>query len=259
MEERQTFSLYDGEVQLHYDPRSHAYSVNGKIVPGVTSIIQVIGKPALLYWAVNCSLAHIASVWKPGEGFTADEIKAHLMTAKAAHQRISREAANLGTKVHAWIRQFIIEFINLTEAEVKLPLPDNPQVRKGCEGFLQWTQNNKVQFIKTERKIYSRKHHYAGTLDTYALVNHRLAIIDFKTSGGIYTEMRYQLAAYREAWNEEHENGKATDCWIVRLDKKTGEVETARFDSHAEDFSAFLGALAIYNRHQALETERRGK
>lgn len=261
----ETYRLYDGEVVLHYNPKSHAYSVNGKIAPGVTSIIQTIAKPALMYWAVSCALQHIASVWKPGSDFTADEIKAHLMTAKAAHQRISREAAGLGTRVHEWIRAYIIESINLRKPTFNdylpklLPLPEDTQVRKGCEAFLDWRKEHKVFFTETERKIYSRKYSYAGTLDAVATVNGTPAIIDFKTSSGIYNEMRFQLAAYRCAWNEEHDDGQATECWLVRLDKKTGEVEAAKFDDYLVDLSAFLGALAVYRRQQQLETEKRGK
>jgi len=252
----ETFSLYGGDIQLHYNPKSHAYTVDGRIVPGVTSIIQIIGKPALMYWAVNCAVQHVASVWKAGEGFTADEIKAHLMTAKAAHQRIAREAAGLGTKVHEWIRAYVVESIHI-KGVPRLLLPEDATARKGCEAFLRWQGEHRVEFTETERKIYSKEHHYAGTLDAVATINGKPAIIDFKTSSGIYDEMRYQLAAYQQAWNEEHENEKATDCWLVRLDKKTGEVETARFGKHGKDLNAFLGALAVYKRTQELETERR--
>ena len=50
-------------------------------------------------------------------------------------------------------------------------------------------------------------------------------LIDFKTSKGVYDEMKYQLCAYRQAYNEMLQEGQETieNMAILHLDKLTGE------------------------------------
>jgi len=46
--EIKTYPLYDGRVNLTFDEEKHLYSIDGRPVPGVTSVIQTIAKPALI-------------------------------------------------------------------------------------------------------------------------------------------------------------------------------------------------------------------
>ena len=47
------YPLYQGKVILEFDSQNHIYSVEGKQVYGVTNIIGVLAKPALIFWASN--------------------------------------------------------------------------------------------------------------------------------------------------------------------------------------------------------------
>ena len=53
--------------------KDHIYKVNGEEVPSVTTILQTIAKPALLYWAVNSSVGYIDEIVKDGKDKTSWE------------------------------------------------------------------------------------------------------------------------------------------------------------------------------------------
>ena len=67
------YLLYDGKVELSFDSDKHIYQVNGKIVDGVTSIIQIVDKSGpLMYWAVGQAIDYLRNNLKPGKAL--DEI-----------------------------------------------------------------------------------------------------------------------------------------------------------------------------------------
>ncbi len=238
----ETYKLYNGEITLCFNPGRHTYYVNGEWVPGVTSAVGVIDRSApLMWWAVNQSLAYLRGAIKPGISYDEVELDHFLREAKTAHRRKSEESLKIGETVHQWI-----------EGKIKggnCPFPFNEQARKGCQAFARWAKENRVQFVRSEAKIYSKKHHYAGTLDVEALVNGKLSIIDIKVSNGIYLGMQLQMAAYLQARTEESGNHYPGGRYIIRVDKQTGEPEAAHLAAGLEtDFEAFLGALALYRR-----------
>ena len=238
----ETYQLYNGEVTLCFNPGRHTYYVNDKWVPGVTGAVGVIDRSApLMWWAVNQSLAYLRGAIKPGVRYDEVALEHVFREAKTAHRRKSEESIKIGEVVHQWI-----------EAKIKgrnSSLPFNEQARKGCQAFSRWARENRVQFVRSEAKIYSKKYHYAGTLDVEALVNGKLSIIDIKVSNGIYLGMQLQMAAYLQARTEESGNHYPGGRYIIRVDKQTGEPEAAHLAAGLEtDFEAFLGALALYRR-----------
>jgi len=127
---------------------------------------------------------------------------------------------------------------------------------------LLWMRSHNVKWLKTEEKIYSRKHDYAGTMDGLAYVDsctdpaccserytHRLCLIDWKSSNQLKTEYCLQTAAYQQALQEEH-NSTIESRWILRLGKS--EEEAGKFEpwflSNADfvtDLDAFLACLTL--------------
>ena len=127
---------------------------------------------------------------------------------------------------------------------------------------LLWMRSHNVKWLKTEEKIYSRKHDYAGTMDGLAYVDsctdpaccsekytHRLCLIDWKSSNQLKTEYCFQTAAYQQALQEEH-NSPIESRWVLRLGKS--EEEAGKFEpwflSNADfvtDLDAFLACLAL--------------
>jgi hypothetical protein len=189
------------------------YEINGVQYPSVTQITGMLDKPALLHWASNCAVDYIQENL---EALT-DPIDTHrgeavLSDARNAYKLKRDTAAELGTQVHKAIE----DHINGLDVDLDVP---------GYQAFLQWEEMNHVEWEQTEVQVYSDLYGYAGRFDAIAKVNGHRYLIDFKTSSGIYDEMKWQLCAYRQAYNEMLEEGqeRIEHMAILHLDKKTGE------------------------------------
>ena len=241
--EREIYKLYNDTITLEFEPQKHTYYVNGKVVYGVSSISDILDKPALINWAVNKALDYLRSIWKAGESYDELEINNFLETAKNVHGDKSNQAKTIGKMVHEWIEKYIKSKISNTP----LPeLPINEQLKNSVSAFLEWEKANNIEWKESEKKIYSKKYEYAGTLDAEALVNGELAIIDFKTSNGIFDSYMLQVSAYLNARKEET-GQDYKKCFIVRIGKD-GELEIreVKIEDVERSFKAFLGCLEVY-------------
>jgi len=121
--------------------------------------------------------------------------------------------------------------------------------------FLDWKSKNKVVFIDHEKTVYSKKYNYVGTFDALAKVGdeEKIYLIDYKSSKGIYSTMRYQTAAYCEAYNEENKTDYKNRM-ILKLGKDDGEFQAEIFDEkdYDMDLEGFLSLLSIYNIEKKL-------
>lgn len=234
------FELYDGAVSLNFDEAKHAYRVNGKWIPSVTTALGTIAKPALVPWAAKMAAELVANELKPGVALDEVAIRELAERAKNAHRDRARQAAGIGTDVHTWAERF-------ARGE-NPPMPINPQIRSGVDAFISWTKQHDFRPVYLERKVFSRRHEYAGTVDAVAYIDGVAAVADWKTSSGIWDEYRLQLAAYQQALSEEGVIDEDTDRWIVRFDKESGEFEAVKLprDTYERDARGFRAALALY-------------
>lgn len=213
------YKLYKNTVDLEYEDTRHLYKVNNKKADGVTGVLGVIAKPALMYWAVNQAIDHLKVALKAGQSYDELQLSQILEGAKYAHRSKSGEALTVGDKVHDWIDKYI-----------KGEKPEsfvNEIMRKSCEQFLKWVSDEKVEFIENEKIVYSKKLNYAGTFDFLAKINGKIWIGDIKTSSGIWDEYWFQTAAYRQAYREEYPEVKISGEVIVRVGKDA-TLEVAR-------------------------------
>lgn len=246
------YSLYSGRVLLEFDEKKHIYTVGGVKQLSVTGITDIINKPALMYWAVNCTLEHIEANLKPGQSLDEIQIKTLLADAKGANRRVSQKAADIGTLVHAYAEAFIKAELGMgTHPEY----PINEAIRNGVDAFTQWWDQFHVVPVASEEKVYSEQYSYAGTLDLDAEVDGKRCIVDFKTSSGIYPEMWLQTAGYQLA-REEELNTRYDGRWIIQFSKADGrfkaESRLSRRDYFA-DRDGFLGALALKRRLEEMK------
>lgn len=242
--------LYNGEVELVFDSVKHTYEANGKIVFGVTSVTGILDKPALVYWSANMGAEFADKVLVPG--LVIDELNkpAIIDGIKTAWRKRSKDAADIGTAVHKYLEEYLNAGIN---GDPLPPMPVNENIYNAIKAFLEWTRENKVKFVAAERKVYSQKYGYAGTLDALGYVNGELCIIDFKTSSGIFPEMFIQTSAYAKAVNEE-DGTKIKTCYIVRVPKDGSEFEVQKDDHMKLNFESFLGCLTNYKRQMFMKT-----
>ena len=83
---------------------------------------------------------------------------------------------------------------------------------------MEFYQSHEVVPHKIEERIYSKKHHYAGTMDVLADVNGVLGVLDVKTSIAVYRDYSMQTSAYIQALAEDPHMPPLTR-WILRIDQ----------------------------------------
>jgi hypothetical protein len=239
-----THTLYGGEVVIDFLPNSHAYRLHGSKdrLISVTSALSTIAKPALIPWAVRMATDFLQEQLDAGHDITPEL----LLEAKRKHQEKKETAATLGSEVHKWVEAYI--------KNNETTLPTDERILNGVLAFLKWREAHGVQFVSSERLVYSKKYGFVGTLDAEAIIDGKRCVIDFKTSNGIWAEMRFQTAAYQKAAEEEGTIYDG-DRIIARFDKETGDFEAHSYGELEEDFEAFLASLTLKNREKTLAKE----
>lgn len=236
--EFQETKLYGGKVTVRFYPNFHMYKVtdeeNGvlnELVTGVTTYLGIKDKSAaLVSWATETTGLHLYDILASCETITMDDVR----EAINKHRKIKDEAAEIGTKMHEWCEYFIKHKLGREGYEKKPEMPDNTQIALGVNSFLEWYMAHNVQFVDSERVVYSRKHRYIGTMDFDAYVDGVRTAGDFKSSNGLYNSVLAQLSGYAEAREEEaaylgepfqYENRTA-----VRLAKETEDEYNLRME-----------------------------
>lgn len=244
------YELYDGDIQLEFDEDTHTYYLGDLVVPNVTSILDIISKPNLSYWRLNEALKYFKTIMEPGVGYDEIEIDEIINNASGRHHKISRKGRNIGSVVHNWIEDYLTDYINGNACNDTLPV--NKDAAVGIKAFLNWMESIDYNIIDTERKVYSKKHNYTGTLDLIYERDNKLFIGDFKTSKRIYPEHSLQAAAYAKAFEEET-GEKIYGINIIKIPKlrslKNPKVREKEIENRAEIdrlFDVFLSALNIY-------------
>lgn len=261
--------LYGGKVRVEYFDQYHRYFVNKKRKIGVTTVTGVIDKSrALIWWATGLMKEHLKEVLEGGEKISIADIE----YAARLHMQRKTESADLGTLVHDWAERYIKAS---PEDRQKIDLPEDDRVLNGVLAFLKWVKDHGVEFVASERVVYSKKHDYIGTLDClFTMKKEKHGIVhvgDFKTSKGVYDEMIFQVTAYEEALREEMATGcdmvettldgklEFGDKYILRFDKETGEFEAHQISAkdHEKDIKAFVGLMYAKMRLMELEEARK--
>lgn len=197
----ETTTHYDGGVILSFDPQKHAYLLNGKKVNGVTTVLQRLSKPALIYWSAKMASQHVESVLKPGIPLDEMEIKQLAKDAIWAHRNVKDSAAEHGTWVHNFIQLYV-------EGENPNP-PQNEKLLRAVSSFTEWYKDLDIKNMECEKRLCSPTLELAGTVDLICELDGKLTIIDWKTGSGIYPEYVLQMAAYVMMYEEEF--GKTVD------------------------------------------------
>jgi hypothetical protein len=193
---------------LKFYETSHRYKLDGAWVPGVTTILGVLDKPAIPKWAAKSVAQYVAThregiehLWTMGERAVIEALKGVPWTERD-------QAGVRGTDVH----DFAERILNGEEVEV----PDHYVGHvESCIAFMEdWS----IKPVLVEQTIGHRGSLYAGKLDLIAdQRSGPRAIWDYKTSkSGIYKETAFQLAAYAfaEFHGEEGDEKPMSDLGI---------------------------------------------
>ena len=185
----------------------------GKVVPGVTTVLGILNKPALLKWA-----------WDLG--------------TKGINLEAARQAAaDVGTIAHALCEAHLRGM----EMDTGNLAPDMlSKAETGFLRFLDFWQKEQLTVLHTELAMVSERMQVGGTLDVLAVrPDGKRVLVDLKTSKGIYEEMLIQVATYAAMYEECHGHA-VDDVFIVRIGKEDADdLEIRQVSNRAERVAAF--------------------
>lgn len=202
---------------------------DGTIVPGVTTVLGIINKPALVKWANNLGLQGIDS------------------------SKYVDETARIGTLAHEMVQEHLggPKWDRYAYTPEQIDLAENAVL-----SFFEWERQNVTSFktVFIEEQFVSEKSRFGGTIDFYGELNGQMWLVDFKTCKALYPEHTYQTAAYRALLLE---RGYRVDgVRILRI----GRSEDEGFDDHIigreeiEDaYRVFDCALKLYQAKSSFE------
>src|SRR5262252_3332804 len=243
-------------TKLSHHSRARFYSIRGRQLPSVTTILDVIAKPALGPWYAKeerryFEAAMLEVLARPGARDPEYVLSAvaEAVTGVKAADRERQKAAAIGTAIHAGIEWHLRTRLG-EDAGLEPRLPE--AAIWGVESWKDWAQNVDLQPLAIERAVYCELCGYAGTLDLYARVAGGLSVIDWKSGRAIYAEAFLQNVAYRHGAAR---LGLASEQGlIVRLPKlvedPAWEVMPVPEELRIEDFQAAL-ALWRWQRRMA--------
>jgi len=214
------------------------YTIEGKKIPSVTTILNVLNKPQLVSWAARLTRDYIKQellAYKRADSFKDLDLDKLLAKSELEHDRVRNAAAAHGIAVHSSIASYIGNKHNIAY--------EDPAIR----AFREWEDAAKFVPIATEKLVFSREHQYAGTADLIGTLNGRLAILDIKTGRGVYPEYKLQLAAYGVAWGEM--SGHFPEVCMnlhVRSDFTIAEANTFTAAELFPLFQTFLAAKRLF-------------
>ena len=169
--------------------RVYQHPVSGVEVPSVTTILNVMDKPALPRWAAlevaNYAVEH-REAW---ESLPARDAVTLL---KGAPWSKSKNAADAGTDAHA-----VME--SLLKGEGMPPMTEGMFSATHGEAITnvrQLLEALKPLPVAVEATAWSHTFGYAGTFDALVLLDGDLTLVDLKTSKDVYPDYALQLAAY---------------------------------------------------------------
>lgn len=248
-------------VRYEVDRRGRFYETpDGVRYPSVTNIVGVIDKPALRGWVANQERAMVieaaASLYADLATTPRMNRAAYVATLQKrigkekAHTKAMTKAADIGTECHELIEWNLHRDLGeLTGAQPVI----GDKAAIAFAAYERWRLQAGLTPKKIEQTVWSRTHGYAGTMDLYGHIASldAYAILDWKTSKGIYEEMLLQSAAYVMALCEMgHAEAGKTYGMIVRFPKTENdpqfEVRVIPPDEIAHLFESFLSVKRVW-------------
>lgn len=175
----------------------HLYYFNGAGPwPGVTTITDVLDKPALTKWhrtqVAEAAVAHADRLVADRHAGNTEAAVAFLLAARNE----GTNGRERGSRIHASLEAVL----NRTSE------PVDPRDVPAIEGARAWLNVTGVKPLAVEAFLIHETLGYGGTCDLIAEIDGETWLLDWKSSksvawpdGRVYDEMRLQLAAYARA------------------------------------------------------------
>jgi len=206
---------------------------DGTKVPGVTTVLGVMNKPALMNWA-----------WQLG-------------TQGIDYKHYVDATARIGTLAHEMIQAYLggPEWDRSAYTPEEIDTAENAVL-----SFYEWERQtgHTMQTLEIEMPVVSEEYGYGGTVDWLGYIDGKLWLVDIKTSKGLYPEHEYQVSAYHQALLE-----KGYKVEGVRL-LRVGRSEDEGFYDHVlsnvqlnAGWKVFTSALDLYKNIKKYENAKK--
>jgi hypothetical protein len=187
-------------MTLKFNEAAHRYWLDGKPIPGVTTIIgDGLPKKALVYWSAKSVAEFVVDNLEKVEDLIGMGRGAAVAALKSVPWDTRDKAAIRGKDVHDLGEQLV--------HGKEVAVPDH--LVGYVESYVDFLDTWKPSPVLVERPVFSRQWWYAGTLDLVCDLPAELAaqapqlgprpILDLKTSSGVWPEAAFQTSAYRYA------------------------------------------------------------
>lgn len=174
---------------LRFYPNSHRYKLDGAWVPGVTTILGVLNKPALPKWAAGSVAEYVADNREAVEHLYAAGRAPMVAALKETPWQRRDDAAARGTTFHGFAERILRgEEVDVPDEQVGL-----------VESCLAFMDDYDIRPLVVEGCVGSREHGYAGKLDLIADSKLGRIVADWKSSKRIYASTAFQNVAYVNA------------------------------------------------------------
>jgi hypothetical protein len=140
---------------------------DGTRVPGVTTIVGLLDKPALVNWANKLGLAGI-------------EVG-----------RYVDDKADIGTLAHDMVVCHLLGKPCGTDDYSKNQIS---QAQNAVLSFFAWAKSKSIKVLLAEQALISEQYRFGGTFDLYCEIDGIKELLDLKTGSGIYPEHVLQVA-----------------------------------------------------------------
>jgi hypothetical protein len=212
---------------------------DGSLVPGVTTVLNVLAKPALVPWANRLGLDGI-------------DVAKHV-----------DELAQAGTLTHAMVLADLQGHVQLEDGltdgytKHEIELAENAFL-----SYLEWKKGHTLEPLYIETPMVSEASGFGGTPDFVGLLDGKATVLDFKTSKDIYPEHMHQVAAYWGLVDDQSFEGIALinvkQAGVIQVGRTEDEGFGTKFISAPGlHWLIFIEALEIYRLQRALNGSHR--
>ncbi len=206
----------------------------GQKVPGCTTALEILAKPALIPWAYNRG--------KEGLELYGSRDK----------------AANVGTIVHerilAYYKGYKIDNSNISPDVWKM-------TESSMKSFYEWAKPRDVKPDMVEEPLVSERYQYGGTFDIVGKMDGELTLLDFKSGSGLYEEHFLQLAGYLQLIKEAGYDPKK--IVILNIPKTRDDSFTVKSISANEKtmklrFKKFIHLVQVWHLDKEIKQYQKG-
>lgn len=203
-------------------------TIAGEIVPGVTTILSLRAKPALVEWGFRIGREN------PNLNSLRDYVDDLADIGTCAHQVLDSHLKNIEVDLGDFSP-------NVVEA-----------AKTSVSKYFDWARGKDIALIAADMELVSERYRFGGKLDVYARIDGVPTVLDFKTGKNIYSEHLYQVAAYAEMLKEQ--GSVVGAIRILQIGRVGSEGFSERVLTEWSNYwQAFLSLRRLYDVEKHIE------